>query len=212
MQDFTKNAYPDFETAVKKMFEVQKFMPGLAQESDIGDVQDCRITGDSTCAAFDNGGELCGRKCQCPDAVIVDEPFIGFKGSHEFAPQMPAKFGDAGYNLVIRDGITMAAGATARINTGARIQLPEGYFALLVGRSSAYSKYGLQVHTSVIDGGFTGCPAIIATNIGYGTLYLPQFAQIAQLVLMPLVTPPVFEVAELPETDRGETGFGSSDA
>lgn len=123
----------------------------------------------------------------------------------------PAKIGDVGYNLVSNEQSVIPLGDVRNIRTGVKVKIPDGYWGLITARSSAVFKHHILVLPGVIDNGYTGelmvaCTALVQQRI------LEAGTSIAQLILFPMVTPVIEIVQELPKTDRGETGFGSTGA
>ena len=129
------------------------------------------------------------------------------------APQR-ATAGSAGYDLSAAIGapVTVAPGETARIPTGIAIQLEPGYVALIFGRSGLGIKHGVVPANAVgvIDSDYRG-ELVVGLTCQHREPYVVQPGErIAQLLLLPVVTPPAEEAEELEETARGAGGFGST--
>lgn len=121
----------------------------------------------------------------------------------------PAKDGDVGYNLVSNHEAVIPTGEVVNIHTGVKVKIPDGYWGLITARSSAVFKHHILVLPGVIDNGYTGelmvaCSALVKQRI------IPAGTSLAQLILFPMVTPKIELVTELPKTERGESGFGST--
>ena len=112
--------------------------------------------------------------------------------------------------------ILIGPGSTRLIPTGIRVQPSLTGFAILVlSRSGLAAQYGVFVANSpgLIDPGYTGELQIILYNSGRETFYVSDRMRVAQLMPVPLVLDlqtPVRQVAKLRESERGDSGFGST--
>lgn len=95
-----------------------------------------------------------------------------------------------------------------KVHTGIAVALPPGYWMLLKPRSGASVKYGLSVLAGVIDNGYRG--EIVGVVTCAQPCEVKRGDRLFQGVLLPYVERAVLEVAQLPESDRGEAGFGAS--
>ena len=98
----------------------------------------------------------------------------------------------------------------AVINTGVRIQLPEGYEAQVRGRSGLNRDYGIVVPTGTIDADYRGEIRVVVYNLSREPYIIEEGDRIAQLVICPVVQADWQQVEHLDKTDRGEGGFGST--
>lgn len=137
----------------------------------------------------------------------VDVPII--------APDLPvyAHPGDAGADLVAAEAVRLEPGRRALVGTGVRIALPEGYVAFVVPRSGLAVKHGITVVNApgTVDAGYRGEIKVILLNTD------PEHAhdiavgdRIAQLIVMPVPRARFIPVETLPDSARGEGGFGST--
>lgn len=121
--------------------------------------------------------------------------------------------GDAGYDLAYSgtEPMTIEAGERAAVPTGVRVEMPEGYYSIIVGRSSTFAKLNLHVPLSVIDAGFRGELFVMCWNYSeQPTVIMPQ-QRIGQLLPLKLEADLItFSLGSLSGTDRGTNGFGSS--
>src|SRR5262249_35987474 len=92
-------------------------------------------------------------------------------------------------------------------SAGIAVSIPDGYEGSIRGRSGMASR-GLRIITGTIDAGFTGRIWILADAL-YNVL-LKRGERIAQLVVSPVARCRVVEVDALGESERGESGWGSS--
>ena len=102
--------------------------------------------------------------------------------------------------------------ALARIPTGLAIALEPGTVGLVYARSGLASKYGVTLSNcvGVIDSDYRGELQIAMTNHSQSPYTIHHGDRIAQLVVSPILLPEPEETDELPETDRGSGGFGST--
>lgn len=120
----------------------------------------------------------------------------------------------AGYDLYacIEKPITIPAHSTEKIGTGLAIEIPDGYFGAIFARSGLATKEGLRPANCVgcCDSDYRGEYIVALHNdTNEAKLIMPD-ERIAQLVVMPYLAVKFNEVDELPNTDRGEGGFGST--
>jgi dUTP pyrophosphatase len=122
--------------------------------------------------------------------------------------------GDAGYDLRCVEPFSLAPGERAVVPTGVAIAVPEGAAGLVVPRSGLAAKHGLSVVNGpgLIDPSYRGEVKVVLVNLGREPYEGVPGDRIAQLLLVPCLTPEVREVGELPPSHdgRGEAGFGSS--
>jgi dUTP pyrophosphatase len=120
-----------------------------------------------------------------------------------------AKPGDAGLDLTAIS-VTEENGILT-YGTGLTVEIPIGYVGLVFPRSSVYkSRLTLTNCVGVIDSGYRGeIMAKFKKENEWIVGYRPG-DRICQLIIMPYPTIEPIEVTELPETARGEGGFGST--
>lgn len=97
------------------------------------------------------------------------------------------------------------------IRTGIAIALPEGYFARIVHRSSSPRKRGIMIVEGVIDAGFRGELFAGAVGLVEWPPGVRAGESVAQLIVQEVRPVSFVEVDDLPQSLRGEKGFGSSD-
>ena len=121
--------------------------------------------------------------------------------------------GDAGADLVSTEAVRLEPGERALIGTGVRIALPEGYAAFVVPRSGLATKHGLTVVNSpgTVDAGYRGEIRVTLLNTDSREAYdVAVGDRIAQLIVMPVVQARFEPVEALPDSVRGDGGFGST--
>ena len=99
-----------------------------------------------------------------------------------------------------------------KIRTGIKIQLPEGWLALIIPRSSIGAKTPMRLSNSVglIDSGYRGELGVLYDNIDVNDVTIHKGDRIAQLLIMPSYRFQAKVVDILADSDRGEGGFGAS--
>lgn len=121
--------------------------------------------------------------------------------------------GDAGYDLYSLDKVKLQYNKVNIIRTGIAIEIPPGYVGLIRDRSGLAIKFGITTRAGVIDSTYRGeiMVAIVVEVLEiYPQHFLEKGDRIAQLVIVPYLSLPVERVSELPESIRGDQGFGSS--
>ena len=123
--------------------------------------------------------------------------------------------GDAGLDLSACEGVELGPGERAVVPTGLAVAIPEGYAGFVQPRSGLAAKHGLSVVNApgLIDSGYRGEVRVVLLNTDKEqTFVVEPGMRIAQLVVLPVPELDVDEVDALPESERGERGFGSSAA
>jgi dUTP pyrophosphatase len=108
--------------------------------------------------------------------------------------------------------LALEPGKRALVPTGLTIALPEGYEAQVRPRSGLALKHGLTVLNSpgTIDADYRGEVQVILANLGAETFTITRGMRIAQMIVAPTMRVDWDEVSELPESERGAGGFGST--
>jgi dUTP diphosphatase len=121
--------------------------------------------------------------------------------------------GDAGLDLAASERVELEPGARAVVGTGLAVAIPEGHAGFVQPRSGLAAKHGITIVNTpgLVDAGYRGELKVILLNTdAQETFVVEPGMRIAQLVVMPVATPQPIEVTELPGSERGERGFGSS--
>lgn len=131
--------------------------------------------------------------------------------------QLPsyATSGSAGLDLraALHQAIDIAPGKVELIPTGLAIYLRDpNYAALILPRSGLGHKHGLVLGNLVglIDSDYQGQLMVSAWNRSDKPVHIEPMDRIAQLVIVPVVQATFNIVQEFPETERGESGYGST--
>ena len=116
---------------------------------------------------------------------------------------------DAGMDLYALEDVIVQPGEGKMARTGVAFALPPGTVGLIGDRSSM-AKKGLKTAGGVIDAGYRGEVQVVFWNLSKQEIRITRGDRMAQMLILPVQTPGVREVASLEETARGAGGFGST--
>jgi dUTP pyrophosphatase len=120
----------------------------------------------------------------------------------------------AGLDLLaaISDDVVLAPGSRALVPTGIALALPVGYEAQVRPRSGLALKHGVALLNSpgTIDADYRGEIGVILINLGTAPVTLRRGDRIAQLVVAAVAHVAWAETTDLPASERGAGGFGST--
>lgn len=120
--------------------------------------------------------------------------------------------GSAGVDLfaAVDAEVTLHPGERKLISTGIRIAIPDGYEAQVRPRSGLALRHGIGMVNApgTIDADYRGIIGVILINHGDTDFQISRGDRIAQMVIAPVARAEFIETNELPETLRGEGGFG----
>jgi dUTP pyrophosphatase len=122
--------------------------------------------------------------------------------------------GDAGLDLAAIEAAVLGPGERAVVRTGLAVAIPEGYAGFVQPRSGLAARHGIAVVNSpgLIDSGYRGEVLVVLLNTDREHPFpIEPGMRIAQLVVLPVPEVAVSEVGELPASERGARGHGSSD-
>jgi dUTP pyrophosphatase len=132
-------------------------------------------------------------------------------------PDLPAPAyahpGDAGADLVSAVDITLAPGERGLVPTGVAVALPHGYVALVHPRSGLAARHGLSIVNTpgTVDAGYRGEIKVLLINHDpRESIVLRRGDRVAQLVIQRVETARFVEVDVLPDSVRGQGGYGST--
>jgi dUTP pyrophosphatase len=133
-------------------------------------------------------------------------------------PELPlpayARPGDAGCDLVAREPASLApGGGRALVPTGIAVAIPEGYAGFVQPRSGLALRHGVTCLNTpgLIDAGYRDELRVLLINTDPSQPYkVERGDRIAQLVIQPVEQAAFSVVDELPPSERGLGGFGSS--
>ena len=112
----------------------------------------------------------------------------------------------------VEQDLVLAPGERTLVPTGLAIALPEGDEAQVRPRSGLAARNGVTVLNTpgTVDADYRGEVKVILANLGKESFTIERGMRIAQMVIAPVVQASLQEADELPETARGEGGFGST--
>jgi dUTP pyrophosphatase len=119
--------------------------------------------------------------------TVTDKEFVPTRGTSSAA----------GLDLYVLQNTFILAGTTSMVDTGVSVEIPENHFGLLCLRSSM-GKKGLTLANT------------IGINDKRYSVTLNRGDRVAQLIIVPYISPEIKVVEELSETVRGDGGFGST--
>ncbi|HVI51155.1 MAG TPA: dUTP diphosphatase [Candidatus Sulfotelmatobacter sp.] len=133
----------------------------------------------------------------------ADLPLPAYETAHAAGLDLPA---------AVEADLVLPPGAKALVPTGLSIALPEDFEAQVRPRSGLAAKHAVTVLNSpgTIDADYRGEIKVILINHGHEPFTITRGMRIAQMVVAPVVRAQWRECDELPETARGEGGFGST--
>lgn len=124
-----------------------------------------------------------------------------------------ATSGDAGLDLRAAENVTLKPGERAAVGTGIAVAIPCGFAGFLHARSGRALREGLALANApgLIDSGYRGELKVLVVNLdSFAALEIRRGEKIAQLVVQPVEQVQLEEVGELPGSQRGSGGFGST--
>ncbi len=123
--------------------------------------------------------------------------------------------GDAGLDLVACEQAVLAPGERATVGTGLAVAIPDGYAGFVQPRSGLAARHGITIVNApgLVDSGYRGELRVVLLNTDRSEPFTVEPGmRIAQLVVLPVPAVELVESDELPDTERGVRGFGSSAA
>lgn len=121
--------------------------------------------------------------------------------------------GDAGLDLASCEHVVLEPGARATVGTGLAVAVPDGYAGFVQPRSGLAARHGITIVNApgLVDAGYRGEVRVVLLNTDAREPFVVEPGmRIAQLVVVPVASAEPVEVEELPESERGVRGFGSS--
>lgn len=121
--------------------------------------------------------------------------------------------GDAGLDLSACVRVELGPGERSLIPTGLAVAIPDGYAGFVQPRSGLAAEHGISIVNTpgLVDSGYRGELLVNLVNHDRGAPFTVEPGmRIAQLVIVALPRIELVEVDELPGSERGKRGFGSS--
>ena len=140
-------------------------------------------------------------------------------GVKRLDPSVPlptyARHGDAGLDLCAAHDVTLPPGGRALVGTGLAVAIPPGHAGFVLPRSGLALKRGVTILNApgLIDAGYRGeLKVLLVNHDAEATVTLRRGERVAQLVLQRFERAEPVEADELPASERGAGGFGSTGA
>ena len=123
-----------------------------------------------------------------------------------------AREGDAGLDLRAAHEATLEPGGRGLVGTGLAVAIPPGYAGLVLPRSGLALSHGVTVLNApgLVDAGYRGELKVLLVNHGEKPVTVRRGDRVAQLVVQSVERAEPIEVGELPPSERGAGGFGST--
>jgi dUTP pyrophosphatase len=121
--------------------------------------------------------------------------------------------GDAGLDLSACERVELPPGERALVGTGLAVAIPDGHAGFVQPRSGLAARHGISIVNTpgLVDSGYRGELKVALLNTDRReTFVVEPGMRIAQLVVVPIPAVAPVEVEELPDSERGGGGFGSS--
>lgn len=118
--------------------------------------------------------------------------------------------GDAGMDLYSNEEVEVIPGEIKAISTGIKMEIPNGFVALVWDKSGLALKKGLKTMGGVIDSGYRGEIKVIITNLSDEVFEVEKGGKVAQMIIQKFESPEIEVVEDLSDTKRGSDGFGST--
>ena len=126
-----------------------------------------------------------------------------------------AYVGDAGLDLAACERVELGPGERAVVRTGLAVAIPDGYAGFVQPRSGLAARHGITIVNApgLIDSGYRGEVQVVMLNTDSAEAFAVEPGmRIAQLVVLAVPELELLETDELPASERGVRGFGSSRA
>ncbi len=121
-----------------------------------------------------------------------------------------ARPGDAGFDLLTREKITIAPGERVQVKTGLKMEIPEGFVGFVWDKGGISQKIGLKTMGGVVDSGYRGEIMVGMVNLSKESHTFEKGHKVAQMCIQKFEEVKIVEVEEISESERGEKGFGST--
>jgi dUTP pyrophosphatase len=148
--------------------------------------------------------------------ILTKKATLKFTKIHEDAVSPKYNYeSDSGFDLHSTEDVTVEGMGRALAPTGLRFDIPMGHEIQVRPKSGLAINYGVTVLNtpSTIDGGYVGEVKVILFNTSREEFHIKKGTKVAQAVLCPVIQGKyvnIENIDELPETDRGDNGFGST--
>ena len=117
--------------------------------------------------------------------------------------------GAAGYDLYAIEDVTINCFQFIPVSTGVSMAIPAAHYGRIAPRSGLAVKHGVMVGAGVIDSDYRGEIKVALATLN-GVYNIKAGDRIAQIIIEPIVTPELVQVDSLDDSERGDSGFGST--
>ena len=117
---------------------------------------------------------------------------------------------DAGWDLYANEDCTIKTWTRKLVDTGIKLEIPEGYVGLIWPRSGLSVKKGIDVFAGVIDSGYRGIVKVCLYNSSFENVDINRHDRIAQIIFQEIPSFSIEETETLNESPRSTEGFGST--
>jgi dUTP pyrophosphatase len=142
---------------------------------------------------------------------VIELPIVRLRADATIPER--AYSGDAGLDLSTCEPLRLGPGERAVVPTGLAVAIPDGFAGFVQPRSGLAARHGVTVVNSpgLIDSGYRGEIRVVLLNTDREQVFVAEAGErIAQLVVLPVPEIELVELEELPESERGVRGFGST--
>ena len=137
----------------------------------------------------------------CIELILLTNGKMPVKGSQH----------SAGYDLFSSENTVVPPRARKCIETGVKLKhLDSGFYIRIAPRSGLAVKKSIDIGAGVVDSDYRGEIKVILFNHGNKNFQINNNDRIAQMILTPVIKMELEETSQLPESVRGEGGFGST--
>jgi dUTP pyrophosphatase len=148
---------------------------------------------------------------QQPEGTSLEVQFAKMRQDEFFADPVQKYPTDAGFDLTVTRDVVVHPHQIASVPTNTGVCLPVHTWAMLVGRSSTFYNKFMLVNTGIIDSEYRGEIRALVYNPTDKKTVARKGERLFQLIIMPrLVNVSWRQVEILPDSARGEQGFGST--
>jgi len=121
-----------------------------------------------------------------------------------------ATAGAAGWDVYANEDKWVSGGLWTKVNLGFALEIPEGWCAMLIGRSGLLANNGISGQLGLIDNDYRGVISMTLVNMGLERYHIQKGHRIGQLLFTPNSQIKLKQVEALSATARGAKGFGST--
>ena len=116
---------------------------------------------------------------------------------------------DAGADLKTPKRVVLPPHGYVVVDTGVHVEIQKGYAGHIKSKSGLMVKHGVFTH-GLVDCGYSGSIRVALFNFGKGYVMFDPGDKIAQLEVVPVLTPTFILVDKIEGGERGDNGFGST--